>query len=73
VLRYHGERLEIIVRNAAPPPGHRPATAPGRPGLGVRGMRERAELYGGSLAAGPCQDGGFLVTAVLPYGAEVPR
>jgi signal transduction histidine kinase len=73
VLGYRGERLEIIVRNAAPPPGHRPATAPGRPGLGVRGMRERAELYGGSLAAGPCPDGGYLVTAVLPYGAEVPR
>ena len=73
VLRYRGERLEIIVRNAVPPPGHRPATAPDRPGLGVRGMRERAELYGGSLAAGPRPDGGFLVTAVLPYGPEVPR
>ena len=53
---------------------HRPAAAPARPaagarpGLGVRGMRERAELYGGTLDAGPCPDGGFLVTAVLPYG-----
>jgi len=34
----------------------------------VRGMRERAELYGGTLDAGPCPDGGFLVTATLPYG-----
>jgi hypothetical protein len=32
-------------------------------------MRERAELYGGTLDAGPCPDGGFLVTAALPYGA----
>jgi signal transduction histidine kinase len=78
VLRYTGERLEIIVRNAAPPPGHhRPGAAPARPGagarpgpgLGLRGMRERAELYGGTLDAGPCPDGGFLVTAALPYGA----
>jgi signal transduction histidine kinase len=76
VLRYTGERLEIIVSNAAPPPGHhRPPAAPARPGagarpgLGVRGMRERAELYGGTLDAGPCPDGGFLVTAALPYGA----
>ena len=77
VLRYTAERLEITVRNTAPPHGrHRPATAPARTGtgarpglgLGVRGMRERAELYGGTLDAGPCPDGGFLVTAALPYG-----
>jgi signal transduction histidine kinase len=75
VLCYTAERLEITVRNTAPPPGHhRPAASrPGaktRPGLGlgVRGMRERAELYGGTLDAGPCPDGGFLVTAALPYG-----
>jgi len=86
VLRYTGERLEIVVQNAAPPHGyHRPAAAPARaggparagarpgPGLGVRGMRERAELYGGTLDAGPCPDGGFLVTAVLPYGAAAGR
>ena len=85
-LRYTPARLEITVRNTAPPHGHhRPAAAPARPGagagtrpaagaraglgLGVRGMRERAELYGGTLDAGPCPDGGFLVTAVMPYGA----
>jgi signal transduction histidine kinase len=76
VLRYTTERLEITVKNTAPPHGHhRPAAATARPGtrpgtgLGVRGMRERAELYGGTLDAGPCPDGGFLVTAALPYGA----
>jgi signal transduction histidine kinase len=83
VLRYAAERLEITVENTTPPQGHhRPAAAPARPGaaarpgagpraglgLGVRGMRERAELYGGTLDAGPCPDGGFLVTATLPYG-----
>jgi hypothetical protein len=30
-------------------------------------MRERAELYGGVLAAGPGPDGGFIVTAVIPF------
>jgi signal transduction histidine kinase len=29
-------------------------------------MRERAELFGGTLTAGP-HDGGFEVRAVLPY------
>ena len=66
VLRYGGRWLEIVVRNAAPPRGPRPA-APGRAGLGVRGMRERAELYGGVLDAAPCAGGGFAVTAALPY------
>jgi len=33
---------------------------------GIRGMRERAELYGGVLAAGPAEEGGFAVTLRLP-------
>lgn len=33
---------------------------------GVRGMRERAELYGGLLSAGPRDGGGFQVTLTLP-------
>jgi len=33
---------------------------------GIRGMRERAELYGGVLTAGPARDGGFAVVARLP-------
>jgi len=35
-------------------------------GHGIVGMRERAELLGGSLTAGPGRDGGFTVAAVLP-------
>jgi signal transduction histidine kinase len=38
------------------------------PGHGLVGMRERVELLGGSLSAGPAPDGGFLVSAVLPLG-----
>jgi signal transduction histidine kinase len=36
---------------------------------GIRGMRERAELYGGVLTAGPLPGGGFGVVLRLPVGA----
>ena len=35
-------------------------------GNGLIGMRERAAMLGGSLDAGPTEDGGFRVSAVLP-------
>jgi signal transduction histidine kinase len=37
-------------------------------GHGIRGMRERAQLHGGRLEAGPRTGGGFGVHAALPYG-----
>jgi signal transduction histidine kinase len=40
------------------------------PGHGLTGMRERAELLGGSLSAGPAPGGGFAVSAVLPLGGS---
>ncbi|WP_245791172.1 sensor histidine kinase [Actinacidiphila rubida] len=41
-------------------------------GFGIAGMRERARSVGGTLAAGPCQDGpGFAVTADLPFAADL--
>jgi signal transduction histidine kinase len=39
-------------------------------GHGLAGMRERAELLGGSLSAGPAPDGGFAVSAVLPLSGS---
>jgi signal transduction histidine kinase len=42
-------------------------------GHGITGMRERAEALGGTLSAGPLPEGGFLVTASLPVGAEGSR
>lgn len=35
-------------------------------GRGLLGMRERADLLGGHLSAGPADDGGFRVLATLP-------
>jgi signal transduction histidine kinase len=45
-----------------------PGMQPGlrRPGQGIRGMRERAALYGGTVTAGPRAGGGFEVRLVLP-------
>jgi signal transduction histidine kinase len=40
------------------------------PGHGLAGMRERVELLGGSLSAGPAPGGGFAVSAVLPLGGS---
>jgi signal transduction histidine kinase len=39
-------------------------------GHGIGGMRERAQLLGGSLDAGPRPGGGFRVAANLPIGEE---
>ncbi|WP_146220424.1 sensor histidine kinase [Geodermatophilus normandii] len=49
-------------------PGRAPGTAGA--GAGLAGMRERAELHGGRLTAGPTPDAGFRVLAELPL-AEV--
>ena len=38
-------------------------------GRGLLGMRERAELLGGKLTAGPADGGGFCVSASIPIGA----
>jgi signal transduction histidine kinase len=67
VLRYRPGALDIEVANG-PAPGGRPPTAPqpASGGRGVRGMRERAELYGGCLDARARPGGGFVVTAVIP-------
>jgi signal transduction histidine kinase len=62
-LAYAPRSLVIKVRNDTTP-GH-PHDENGA-GHGIVGMRERAAMLGGQLEAGPAQDGGFLVTAVLP-------
>jgi signal transduction histidine kinase len=71
-MAYRPEGLALEIRNDAPlapalvTTGDR--TAGG--GHGIIGMRERAAMLGGSLDAGPTEDGGFQVTAVLPISPE---
>jgi signal transduction histidine kinase len=42
----------------------------GGSGLGIAGMRERVRALGGEFSAGPTDDGGFAVRAVLPTGGH---
>ncbi|TRW44567.1 sensor histidine kinase [Georgenia yuyongxinii] len=60
----HGTGLLVTVRNG-PSAGEAPAPLP-ESGHGLLGLRERAELLGGTLWAGPTPDGGFLIRADLP-------
>lgn len=64
-LRYPPERCELEIRNgrAAADPAV-PLTATGT-GYGLVGMRERAELLGGTLEVGPHEDG-FRVLLSVP-------
>ena len=64
-LRYAPDTVTITVANDGCAAGGGPAE-PAEPGNGIRGMRERAAVAGGSLEAGPRPGGGFLVTATLP-------
>jgi signal transduction histidine kinase len=66
-VAYRGDGLAIEVRNDAVASvlvGSGARDAGG--GHGLVGMRERATMLGGSLEAGPTEDGGFRVSAVLP-------
>jgi signal transduction histidine kinase len=69
LVRYGEHDLEVQVRDEG---GRGPALtrpAEGRAGQGLVGMRERVNLFGGELRAGPGPDGGFTVDARLPLRA----
>jgi signal transduction histidine kinase len=63
-VRREPDRIFARVENDAPPPGL--AAHGDTHGHGLLGMRERANLYGGHVTAGPRPDGGFAVELVLP-------
>ncbi len=61
----HYSEAELILSVADDGHAAAPAQTDGS-GRGVAGMRERCELLGGRLTAGPGPNGGFAVQAVLP-------
>ncbi|MFF4490181.1 sensor histidine kinase [Streptomyces sp. NPDC001544] len=61
-LEYGEHEVTLDVRDSGGKPGE--LTGAGQ-GYGLLGMRERAELLGGSLAAGPDEEG-FVVTLKVP-------
>ena len=85
-LTYRTDGIELAIEDARAPdaaPHHSDGLTPGGPasggltfgGYGLTGMRERAELLGGTLTAGPT-DQGFHVLLWLPTGPaahQVPR
>ena len=68
-LQYGDQALTVGVVNDASTHAATSGT-PGTPGHGIIGMRERAVVVGGTLAAGPRAGGGFEVTATLPFDQE---
>jgi len=60
-----GDYLDLTVANRALAPVARPGLAETGGGYGLRGMRERAAELGGTLAAGPTEDG-WTVSLHLP-------
>ncbi|MEV7782631.1 histidine kinase [Kitasatospora sp. NPDC088351] len=65
-LRYLPGAVELEVRNVRAPRGESPGElAASGSGYGLLGMRERAELLGGTLLAGP-EEGGWRVLLRLP-------
>ena len=61
-VRRTGDALAVEVRDNGSGNGARGVGG----GHGLQGMRERAELCGGTLDAGPASDGGWVVSARLP-------
>jgi signal transduction histidine kinase len=62
-VRRAGDALAVEVRDDGA------ARAANGGGHGLQGMRERAELCGGTLEAGPAPEGGWRVSARLPIGS----
>jgi len=63
-LDHRDDHVTVAIENDRPSGGGR---AMASTGVGIVGMRERAESLGGHLDTGPTPDGGFRVSAVVPY------
>lgn len=65
-IHYGPSTLELEVNDD----GAKVTPPAGQQGHGLVGMRERAALHGGHVAAGPLVDGGFGVLATFPLAAN---
>lgn len=70
-ISYEGGALLIHIRDAGRKARTNDLRVDERPGHGLIGMRERARVYGGTVDAGPCEGGGWTVTARLPLDVAV--
>ncbi|WP_424448616.1 sensor histidine kinase [Microbacterium arborescens] len=66
-LSWLPDRVEVRVRNPLPPSTAEASGALRSGGHGLIGMRERAQLIGGTIEVGPA-GGAFVVAATLPIG-----
>lgn len=66
-----GQNVVVTVANGAPQRAYADAPPAGF-GWGIAGLRERVELLGGRLDAGPTADGGWLLQAMIPVNAAAP-
>jgi signal transduction histidine kinase len=67
IVRYDSDAIRLVITDD----GQASPTADGY-GHGLLGMRERVNLFGGQLEAGPGRDGGYLVSARLPLEPTPP-
>ena len=67
VLTWSRQALHLQVIDRGTPPRATDGVTPG--GRGLPGMRERLQLVGGRLTAGPADSGGFAVSGVIPTAA----
>lgn len=65
MLCYEEAELQVEVSNTAAAPG----TVGAGSGRGLAGMRERVEIFGGTLEAGPESDGGWRLRATFPVSS----
>jgi len=64
-VAYSPDDPEVRVSDDGPAVAH-----PNGAGHGLVGIRERVAVVGGTVEAGPGQDGGFVVTARIPYSLD---
>jgi signal transduction histidine kinase len=68
-LRYEHDGLVVQVSDN----GRADPAAGDGTGHGLAGMRERVEMYGGTVTAGPLPEGGYCVTARIPAAPALAR